>query len=279
MPSRARARFPLMNWRAERVFWTPAGSCTPPSQERGDARPGEDRGVDDAARAGRAPHRGSRTSGRNRGDEGHRQSEYAPALPADDALPGVAGGPFERVRHGRAPRRAHGREQARAEDRRERRRGAHRDPRRLAGDAVPWGGLPQGAGATGTSRAGRQRQAGAAADAAASPPGAAAARAAQRGSRAQWDDHHDASGRDVAPMPRGSTPRPTGGVGSSGAIDHHTDELLGWHVAARRPVGRRWSRSARARGTPSAASARMARGSRSAATGGRSTSPTPGSTR
>jgi glycosyltransferase involved in cell wall biosynthesis len=76
----------------------------------------------------------SRTSGGNPGDEGHGQSEHARALPADDALPGVAGGPLERVRRGRAPRGGAGPEQGRTEDRRERRRGARRDPRRLAGD-------------------------------------------------------------------------------------------------------------------------------------------------
>lgn len=39
-------------------------------------------------------------------------------------------------------------------------------------------------------------------------------------------------------MPRGSTRRPTGGGWFFGAIDHHTDELLGWHVAK---LGDRWA--------------------------------------
>jgi putative transposase len=55
-----------------------------------------------------------------------------------------------------------------------------------------------------------------------------------------------------------------------GAIDHHLDELVGWHVAK---LGDRWAAlepSARACTTPSAGSARTSRGaSRSAATAGR----------
>ncbi len=61
--------------------------------------------------------RGSRTSGRDPGDEGHGQSEHEPALPADDDLPGLAGGPLEGLRHSPTARGGGGPEQARAEDR------------------------------------------------------------------------------------------------------------------------------------------------------------------
>jgi len=65
-----------------------------------------------------------------------------------------------------------------------------------------------------------------------------------------------------------------------GAIDHHLDEVVGWHTAK---LGDRWAALepfARASAMPSDALAKRWRGAwRSAATGARSTSPTPGSTR
>ena len=109
---------------------------------------------------------------------GRGQSEHEPALPADDDLPDVARGALERLRPpgpwgGPAP----GKRGPKT---------AVSDAELLAAirgilqrDALPRGGLPEGAGAAGPSRRGRQRQARPAADAAASAPGAAAARAAQ----------------------------------------------------------------------------------------------------
>jgi len=65
-----------------------------------------------------------------------------------------------------------------------------------------------------------------------------------------------------------------------GAIDHHTDELLGWHVTK---LGDRWAALEPIRQGVRQAfhgfSKEVARGLRSAATGDRSTSPTPGSTK
>jgi transposase InsO family protein len=65
-----------------------------------------------------------------------------------------------------------------------------------------------------------------------------------------------------------------------GAIDHYHDELVGWHVAK---LGDRWaasSRCARVSAMLLVASPRRSPGAeRFAATGGPSTSPTPGSTR
>src|SRR5262245_30954909 len=65
-----------------------------------------------------------------------------------------------------------------------------------------------------------------------------------------------------------------------GAIDHHLDEVVGWHTAK---IGDRWAALEpirRASGTPSAGSPRMWRaGSRFDAIGGRSTSRMPGLTR
>ena len=72
--------------------------------------------------------RGSRTSGRDPGDEGGAQSEYEPALSAHDDLSGVACGALERLCDGPAPGGRAGAGQARAEDLGERPRPGRRDP-------------------------------------------------------------------------------------------------------------------------------------------------------
>ena len=65
-----------------------------------------------------------------------------------------------------------------------------------------------------------------------------------------------------------------------GAIDHYSDDLVGWHVAKR---GDRWAAlepiRQGVRQTVGASAKTSRAGSASAATGARSTSPTPGSTR
>ncbi len=96
---------------------------------------------------------------------------------------------------------------------------------------------------------------GLAADAAASAPGAAAARAAQRGSRPRRHDHDGAPSRDVGHRCHAVL---HGGrrvvAGSLAPLTITPMSCSAGMLPSSATGGRRWSRSARARATPSAAS-------------------------